>query len=400
MPHRATDGADDAPVDVVPLVQLVTPTGERVTEPDNSGPGSAPVDHAAYAARVAHLTGDDLRAMYRDMVLTRRFDDEATALQRQGELGLYAQSTGQEAAQVGPAHALSPQDVIFPSYREHGMLHVRGVDPVDRLRLYRGTDHGGWDPAAHNVNVYTLVIGSQTLHATGYAMGVQRDGAVGTGDPARDTAVVACFGDGATSQGDVNEALVFAAVNDAPVVFWCQNNQWAISEPTSRQTRVPLYRRGEGFGIPSVRVDGNDVLACYAVMAEAVERAHAGHGPTFVEAFTYRMGAHTTSDDPTRYRERAEEEYWRQRDPVDRLEALLRAEGHWDDAWAATVEADADELGETLRTGVRELGAPAPGTMFDHVYATPHTQVDAEREWFERYESETAQSVGAEEVAR
>ncbi|PFG41700.1 pyruvate dehydrogenase E1 component alpha subunit [Isoptericola jiangsuensis] len=393
MPHLATDGADDAAVDVVPLVQLVTPGGERVVEPDNPGP----IDHAAYAARVAHLTGDDLRAMYRDMVLTRRFDDEATALQRQGELALFAQSTGQEAAQVGPAHALSRQDVIFPSYREHGMLHVRGIDPVDRLRLYRGADHGGWDPAEFNVNVYTLVIGSQALHATGYAMGVQRDGAVGTGDPERDTAVVACFGDGATSQGDVNEALVFAAVNDAPVVFWCQNNQWAISEPTTRQTRVPLYRRGEGFGVPSVRVDGNDVLACYAVMAEAVERAHAGHGPTFVEAYTYRMGAHTTSDDPTRYRERAEEEYWRRRDPIERLEALLRAEGHWDDAFAAALDAEAEALGETLRTGVRALGAPPAATMFDHVYATEHAQVTAERAWFERYESETAQ---AEEVAR
>jgi 2-oxoisovalerate dehydrogenase E1 component alpha subunit len=396
VPHQVTAGADDAPVDVTPLVQLVTPTGERVVEPDNAGD----LDHAAYAARVAHLTGDDLRAMYRDMALTRRFDDEATALQRQGELALYAQSNGQEAAQVGPAHALSRQDVIFPSYREHGMLHVRGIDPVDRLRLYRGVDHGGWDPSEFNVNVYTLVIGSQALHATGYAMGVQRDGAVGTGDPARDTAVVACFGDGATSQGDVNEALVFAAVNDAPVVFWCQNNQWAISEPTTRQSRVPLYRRGEGFGVPSVRVDGNDVLACYAVMAEALERAHAGHGPTFVEAYTYRMGAHTTSDDPTRYRERAEEEYWRRRDPIDRLEALLRAEGHWDDAWAAALEVEADALGETLRTGVRELDAPPAATMFDHVYATEHAQVTAEREWFERYESETAQAAGAEEAAR
>jgi 2-oxoisovalerate dehydrogenase E1 component alpha subunit len=396
VPHHATDGADDAPVDVTPLVQLVTPTGERIVEPDNAGG----LDHAAYAARVAHLTGDDLRAMYRDMILTRRFDDEATALQRQGELALFAQSMGQEAAQVGPAHALSRQDVIFPSYREHGMLHVRGIDPVDRLRLYRGVDHGGWDPAEFNVNVYTLVIGSQALHATGYAMGVQRDGAVGTGDPARDTAVVACFGDGATSQGDVNEALVFAAVNDAPVVFWCQNNQWAISEPTTRQSRVPLYRRGEGFGVPSVRVDGNDVLACYAVMAEALERAHAGHGPTFVEAYTYRMGAHTTSDDPTRYRERAEEEYWRRRDPIDRLAALLRAEGHWDDDWSAALDAEADALGETLRAGVRALDGPPAATMFDHVYATEHAQVTAEREWFARYESETAQAAGAEEVAR
>ena len=386
MNNDAPGRSDVATADVTPLVQLLSPTGERVVETDN----------AAYRERVSGLTTDDLRGMYRDMLLTRRFDDEATALQRQGELGLYPQGRGQEAAQVGSAYALAPQDYVFPSYREHGVLHVRGVDPVARLRLYRGTDHGGWDPNAHNVHLYTLVIGSHALHATGYAMGVQRDGLVGTGDDGRDTAVVTYFGDGATSQGDVSEAFVFAAVNNAPVVFFCQNNQWAISEPTSRQSRVPIYRRGEGFGIPSVRVDGNDVLACYAVTAEAVERAHHGGGPTFVEAYTYRMGAHTTSDDPSRYRDLAEEEYWRQRDPLDRLEALLRAEGGWDQDWAAGLDADADAYGEQMRAGVRALAVPPTESMFDHVYAGPHAQVDAEREWFRRYELETA----GEEAAR
>lgn len=377
--------ADVAPADVDPLVQLVSPTGERVVEPDN----------ATYRSRVDHLTSEDLRALYRDMVLTRRFDDEATALQRQGELALYAQGRGQEAAQVGSAYALSPQDYVFPSYREHGVLQARGVDPVDRLRLYRGEDHGGWDPNEHNVHLYTLVIGSHVLHATGYAMGVQRDGAVGTGDAARDAAVVTYFGDGATSQGDVSEALVFAAVNNAPVVFFLQNNQWAISEPTSRQSRAPLYQRGEGFGIPSVRVDGNDVLACYAVTAEALERARSGGGPTFVEAYTYRMGAHTTSDDPSRYRARAEEDHWARRDPIDRLAALLRAEGAWDDGWAAGIEREADALGERLRTEVRELGAPPATAMFEHVYATEHAQVQAEKAWFEQYENETNETTGA-----
>jgi pyruvate dehydrogenase E1 component alpha subunit len=385
VPQPTTGEPDVVPADVHPLVQLVSPTGERVVEPDN----------ATYRSRVDHLTSEDLRALYRDMVLTRRFDDEATALQRQGELALYAQGRGQEAAQVGSAYALSPQDYVFPSYREHGVLQARGVDPVDRLRLYRGEDHGGWDPNEHNVHLYTLVIGSHVLHATGYAMGVQRDGAVGTGDAARDAAVVTYFGDGATSQGDVSEALVFAAVNNAPVVFFLQNNQWAISEPTSRQTRSPLYQRGEGFGIPSVRVDGNDVLACYAVTAEAIERAHSGGGPTFVEAYTYRMGAHTTSDDPTRYRSRAEEDYWARRDPIDRLAALLRAEDAWDDDWAAGIDREADALGERLRTEVRELGAPPTATMFEHVYATEHAQVTAERAWFEQYENETSETTGA-----
>jgi len=320
------------------------------------------------------------------MLLTRRFDDEATSLQRQGELALFAQARGQEAAQVGSAFALAPQDYVFPSYREHGVLEVRGVDPVDRLRLFRGVDHGGWDPAEHNAHLYTLVLGSQVLHATGYAMGIQRDGLVGTGDPARDRAVVVYFGDGTTSQGDVHEAMVFAAVNNAPQVFFLQNNQWAISEPTSRQTRVPLADRGLGYGIPSVRVDGNDVLACYAATLDALERAHSGGGPTLVEAFTYRMGAHTTSDDPTRYREAAEEEHWARRDPIDRLAALLRAEGEWDQEWAAALDAESDALGERLRTEVRLLGAPPAGSMFEHVYATEHATVAEERAWMAEYE--------------
>lgn len=356
------------------LVQLLTPAGERV-------------DHPGYAPRVAHLDADALRGLYRDMVLVRRFDTEATALQRQGELGLWAQSLGQEAAQVGSGRALAAQDYVFPSYREHGVAHTRGLDLTQILPLFRGVDHGGWDSDALRFHLYTLVIGSHTLHATGYAMGVQRDGAVGTGDPERDTAVVTYFGDGATSQGDVNEALVFAAVNNAPLVLFCQNNQWAISEPTTRQARVPLAARGPGFGVPSVRVDGNDVLACYAVTAEAAERARSGGGPTLIEAFTYRMGAHTTSDDPSRYRSAAEEDYWRQRDPIDRLDAHLTATEELSDAFRAEVAAEADALGERVRTTARALGRPETSTMFEHVYATPHAVVDAERAWFEDYEA-------------
>ena len=356
------------------LVQLLTPAGERVDHPD-------------YAPRVAHLDADALRGLYRDMVLVRRFDTEATALQRQGELGLWAQCLGQEAAQVGSGRALAPQDYVFPSYREHGVAHTRGLDLTEVLRLFRGVDHGGWDSDALRFHLYTLVIGSHTLHATGYAMGVQRDGDVGTGDPDRDTAVVTYFGDGATSQGDVNEALVFAAVNNAPLVLFCQNNQWAISEPTTRQARVPLAARGPGFGVPSVRVDGNDVLACYAVTAEAAERARSGGGPTLIEAFTYRMGAHTTSDDPTRYRSAAEEDYWRQRDPIDRLAAHLTATGELSEAFAAELAAEADALGERVRTTARALGRPETSTMFEHVYATPHSVVDTERAWFADYEA-------------
>ena len=350
-------------------VQLLTPDGVRVP-------------HPTYDDAVARLTPDHLRAMYGDMVLARRFDTEATALQRQGELALFAPALGQEAAQIGSAHALAPQDMVFPSYREHGVLHTRGIDPLDVLSLFRGVDYGAWDPRESGVHLYTLVIGSHTLHATGYAMGVARDGAVATGDPTRDTAVIAYFGDGATSQGDTNESLVFAAVNNAPIVFFCQNNGWAISEPTAKQSRVPLADRGLGFGLPTVRVDGNDVLACWAVTAEALHRARSGGGPTFVEAVTYRMGAHTTSDDPTRYRTSDEEESWRRRDPIDRLRAYLEAAGELPEAYVASVEAEADALGARLRQGVRAMTAPAAESMFDHVYATSHAGVAHERQQF------------------
>ncbi|GEL96049.1 pyruvate dehydrogenase E1 component subunit alpha [Cellulomonas composti] len=371
---RAAAHSSSGPLSDGGLVQLLTPDGERVAHPE-------------YDRYVAHLSDEDLRQMLRDMVLVRRFDTEATALQRQGELALFAQSLGQEAAQVGSGRALRPQDHVFPSYREHGVAHVRGLELTDLLRLFRGVDHGGWDPTSHGFHLYTLVIGSHTLHATGYAMGVQRDGAVGTGDPERDTAVIAYFGDGATAQGDVSESLVFAGVNQAPLVLFCQNNQWAISEPTTRQARVPLAARAPGFGIPAVRVDGNDVLASYAVTAQALERARTGGGPTFVEAFTYRMGAHTTSDDPTRYRAAEQEALWRRRDPIDRLRTYLVARGALPDEFVASLTAEADALGEHVRTQVRAMGRPSAASMFEHVYATPHATVEAERAWFESYES-------------
>jgi len=358
----------------VDMVQLLTPTGERL-------------EHADYSPRIAHLDADALRGFYRDMVLVRRFDNEATSLQRQGELGLWAQCLGQEAAQVGSGRAMAPHDYAFPSYREHGVAHTRGVDLADVLRLFRGVDHGGWDPREHGFHPYTLVIGAHTLHATGYAMGLQRDGLVGTGDPERDSAVVCYFGDGATSQGDVNESMVFASVNNAPLVLFCQNNQWAISVPPTKQSRVPIVTRGDGFGIPSVRVDGNDVLACYAVTAEALERARSGGGPTFIEAVTYRMGAHTTSDDPSRYRSADEDEYWRERDPIDRLKALLVATGELPESFVAALEAEADALGERIRDTVHAFAPPEPASMFDHVYAEPHSILESERAWFAQYEA-------------
>lgn len=354
------------------MVQLLTPEGQRV-------------ENTEYDHYVSGLTDEDLRGFYRDLVLIRRVDAEATALQRQGELGIWASLLGQEAAQVGSGRAMRPQDYAFPTYREHGVAWCRGVNPLNLLGLFRGVNHGGWDPNEKNFHLYTIVIGAQTLHATGYAMGIQRDGDVGTGDEDRDAAVIAYFGDGASAQGDVNEAFVYAAVNNAPVVFFCQNNQWAISEPNERQTRIPLYQRARGFGFPGVRVDGNDVLAVYAVTQQALNAARSGQGPTFVEAYTYRMGAHTTSDDPTKYRVSAEVEVWKHRDPIERLKSYLVHEKRADQDFFDAIDAEADELAATVREGCLSMPDPAPESMFDHVYVEETPLVAAERREFVEY---------------
>jgi len=350
------------------MVQLLTPEGERVSHPD--------YDHLVDA-----LTDDDLRGLYRDLVLVRRVDLEATALQRQGELGLWASLLGQEAAQVGSGRAMGPRDFAFPTYREHGVAMTRGVDPLLLLGLFRGTNLGGWDPTELGFGLYTIVIGSQTLHATGYAMGIQLDGATGPDG----AAAVAYFGDGASSQGDVNEAFVWAAVYQAPIVFFCQNNQWAISEPLERQTRIPLYQRARGFGFPGLRVDGNDVLATYAVTTAALTAAREGQGPTLIEAFTYRMGAHTTSDDPTRYRLASELEAWKLKDPLERLKAFLYRQQLADSAFFADLEAEADALAARLRAGCLAMPDPDPDSIFAHVYAEMPAPLQAQREEFAAY---------------
>ncbi|MDQ2875749.1 MAG: pyruvate dehydrogenase (acetyl-transferring) E1 component subunit alpha [Actinomycetota bacterium] len=346
-------------------MQLLTPEGERV-------------EHPGYPLEIST---DEVKALYRDMVIVRRIDFEAIALQRQGELGIWASLLGQEAAQVGSGRALEPRDMAFPTYREHGVAWCRGLDPVRLLGLFRGVSHGGWDPHEHNMHLYSIVIGSQTLHATGYAMGIQRDGAVGEdGD-----AVIGYFGDGATSQGDVNEAFIWASVHNAPIVFFCQNNQWAISEPIERQSRVPLYRRALGFGFPGVQVDGNDVLACLAVTRKALRAAREGQGPTMIEAYTYRMGAHTTTDDPTRYRLSAELESWKLKDPIARVKQYLIRSELADVQFLDEVEADADAVGARVRKACQEMPDPEPLSMFDDVYTSPTRPLVAEREQLAAY---------------
>lgn len=347
-----------------PMVQLVTPTGERRANAEFD-PWIADIDLAA------------IGRLYRDMTIVRRIDSEATALQRQGELGLWPPLAGQEAAQIGSARALRDDDFAFSSYREHAVAWCRGVQPAEMLSVWRGTAASGWNPYEHGMAVPQIIIGAQALHATGYAMGIAWEGS--------DAASIAYFGDGATSEGDVNEALVFASSFDAPVVFFCQNNQWAISEPVGLQSKQPLARRADGFGMPGVRVDGNDVLAVLAATRIALDRARRGEGPTFIEAVTYRIGPHTTADDPKRYRSDDEIAEWRERDPLARVLALLEASGVDSAGLEREVAADADRAAAELRAAITTLADPEPLTVFDNVYTEPNTHLARQRDHYTRY---------------
>jgi len=351
-------------------VQLLTPEGERVP-------------NERFDRYAADVDVESLKKLYRDMVLVRRFDREGNALQRQGQLGIWVPLLGQEAAQVGAGRALAPQDMAFPSYREHGVAWCRGIDPTELLGIFRGTDHGSWDPIATGFHLYTIVIGNQVLNAAGYAMGQRFESKVG--DAQTGEATICFFGDGATSQGDVHEGFVWGAVYDAPIVFYCQNNQWAISEPTERQSRVPLYQRASGYGFPGIRVDGNDVLACLAVTRWALEECRTGNGPVLIEAFTYRMDAHTTSDDPTRYRLADELELWKLKDPIERVRVHLVRNQQVGPEFFDDVAADSDALAVRFRQFCTDMPAPPPERMFSHVYAEASPVLDAQRDEFLAY---------------
>jgi pyruvate dehydrogenase E1 component alpha subunit len=346
------------------LVQLITPGGERVSHPQ-------------YDAWVRDVSDEQLGSLYEDMVVIRRIDTEATALQRQGELGLWPPLLGQEASQIGSARSLRDDDFVFSSYRENGVAYCRGVDLADILKVWRGNASAGWDPYTINMATPQIIIGAQTLHATGYAMGIQNDGA--------DSVAITYFGDGATSEGDVNEAMVFAASFQSPVIFFCQNNHWAISEPVRLQSHIRIADRAAGFGIPGIRVDGNDVLAVMAATREALERARHGGGPTFIEAVTYRMGPHTTADDPTRYRDANELEDWAAKDPIARVRGLLERKGLLTDELEGRVAAKADAVARDMRAGCINMPDPQPLDIFKHVYSTPNSWLDRQEDHYSRY---------------
>ncbi|WP_417234531.1 pyruvate dehydrogenase (acetyl-transferring) E1 component subunit alpha [Arthrobacter sp.] len=358
------------------LIQLIDPSGHR-TPNDDFDPWVTDVDAEA------------LRGLYTDMVAIRRIDQEGTALQRQGELALWPPLLGQEAAQIGSGRALEDDDFIFPSYRETGLAYCRDIDAEDTLRVWRGNAYSGWDPFGKNMATPQIIIGAQTLHAAGYAMGIKYDGG--------SQAAITYFGDGATSQGDVNEAMVFAASYQAPVVFFCQNNHWAISEPVELQSNTHIADRPIGFGIPSLRVDGNDVLACLAATRIALDRARTGNGPTFIEAVTYRMGPHTTADDPTRYRDANELDLWAAKDPIDRLEKHLAGLGLDVEELRAGAAEVADAVAEKLRKAIIGLQDPQPMEVFENVYSQPHTTLDRQREHYELYQQQFAAAGSATE---
>ncbi|MBO0865887.1 MAG: pyruvate dehydrogenase (acetyl-transferring) E1 component subunit alpha [Mycobacterium sp.] len=318
------------------------------------------------------LPAETLCWLYEMMVITRDLDGEFVNLQRQGELALFASCRGQEAAQVGATACLRKTDWLFPQYRELGVYLVRGIPSGHVGALWRGTWHGGLGFTTKCCAPTSIPVGTHALHAVGAAMAAQRLG--------EQSMTVAFLGDGATSEGDVHEALNFAAVFTAPCVFYVQNNQWAISVPVGKQTAGPsIAHKAIGYGMPGIRVDGNDVLACYAVMSEAAARARAGDGPTLIEAVTYRLGPHTTSDDPSRYRSQQELDRWLALDPIPRYRTYLESQGVWSDRLEERVAARS----KRLRAELRDAVVGAPDIDIDEVFTTVYAEItpalDAQR---------------------
>ncbi|HEY1914879.1 MAG TPA: pyruvate dehydrogenase (acetyl-transferring) E1 component subunit alpha [Streptosporangiaceae bacterium] len=327
------------------------------------------------AAGLLDMPSDDvLRELYREMVTGRRLDAQATALTRQGRLAVYPSSHGQEACQVGGVLALREQDWLFPTYRDTVAVLARSVPPAQALSLLRGEWHCGYDPHAYRVAPQCTPLATSTLHAVGLARAAQLQHI--------DQAALVLLGDGATSEGDTHEALNFAGVWGAPVVFLVQNNGYAISVPLAKQTAAPtLAHKGVGYGVRSLLIDGNDAAAVYAAVHAALVAAAAGEGPTLIEALTYRVEAHTNADDAGRYRDDAEVQAWLARDPLTRLEACLRGRGLLDDADQARFAAAAEQQAAELRAAMASEAAADPAELFEHVYAEPTRALAAQRDF-------------------
>lgn len=349
-PGHRHGGPQRPPIDATPLLPETEPFRLLGT------PDAAKIDPAL------------LTELYGQLVRGRRYNRQATALTRQGRLAVYPSSTGQEACEVAAAMALRPQDWLFPSYRDTLAVIARGVDPVEALTLLRGDWHTGYDPREHHVAPLSTPLATQLPHAVGLAHAARLQG--------DDVVALAMVGDGGTSEGDFHEALNFAAVWNAPVVFLVQNNGFAISVPLDKQSAAPsLAHKAVGYGMPGRLVDGNDAPAVHQVLTEAVERARSGGGPTLVEAVTYRMEAHTNADDATRYREDAEVEAWRAHDPITLLERELNGRGLLDDTTRHAAEEAAEQMAADLRERMNAEPLLDPMDLFAHVYAEQTPQL-------------------------
>ena len=313
-----------------------------------------------------------LLELHRRMVLGRRFDRQATLLTRQGRLAVYPSSRGQDGCQVGAALALREQDWLFPTYRDTVAIVTRGVDAAEALCLLRGDWHCGYDPYQYRVAPQCTPLATNTLHAVGLAHAARLKH--------QDQVALVLLGDGATSEGDTHEALNFAAVWHAPVVFLVQNNGYAISVPLAKQTAAPsLAAKGIGYGIPSLLIDGNDAAAVYSAVRASIDRAATGRGPALIEAITYRIEAHTNADDAARYRADSEVQAWLTRDPITRLEAYLTAAGLLDERAAGQVADEAERFAERVRDRMNREASVDPADLFAHVYTRPTAALERQQ---------------------
>ncbi|MEV4901013.1 thiamine pyrophosphate-dependent enzyme [Citricoccus sp. NPDC055426] len=346
------------------LIRMVDPDGallpaeEQGTEPGHEYP--IPDDEVLLQA-------------YRKLVAGRRINDQNSALVRQGRMAVYPSSHGQEACQVAAAACLAEGDWLFPTYRDTVAVISRGVDPMDVMTIFRGDWHGGYDPQHEKVGIQSTPLTTQLLHGVGVAHAARLRG--------EDTVVVALCGDGATSEGDFHEALNFAAVFQLPVIFFVQNNQYAISVPLARQTVAPsLAHKAVGYGMAGERVDGNDLVALLSVLERGVRLVRAGAGPLLVEAHTYRIQAHTNADDATRYRDDAEVQEWLAKDPVTRMRTYLSGRGLLTEQLQAQFEQEAEDVARALRDGMNREVTPDPQELFRHVYTVPTPQLAEQAE--------------------
>lgn len=329
------------------------------------------------------LSADELKELFRLMILERTFDQTALNMQREGRIGTYAQSLGEEACHVGPAFAMKKEDWLVPSYREHGAYLTRGV-PIKNLFIHwGGSEDGNVMPVGQRNMTVSIPIATQLLHAAGIAWAAKLRG--------EKSAALTYFGDGGTSEGDFHEALNFAGVFQLPVVFVCRNNEYAISVPRTCydtagcQTRAQtLAQKAAAYGFEGVVVDGNDILACYQVVKDALAKAYAGKGPTMIEALTYRMGAHTTADDPTRYRPEHELKHWASKDPLERFRKYLKTKKIWSEAWEKKIKAQCEQ--DVARAVAEaEKHQPKPDDMFANVFATIPPHLQRQQEYLKRF---------------